>query len=982
MNILNPSKQIITFEIDKGLYIHNPNKAFVDSFPVFKSNKKLSLKEFTNKLPESIQQFQILSSAIENKTNSLTLDLAAGNKFNIQLSELESGRFIFIGSIFDEKDSINARLDHLETIKMSGDGVILGNSNGEIIYINPKITEFSKYSADDLIGQHISILFSETELKQKPLRFDILEEGKEYLTKRKIRTKNGKNLHVEMLSKKVNDGYITNIRNTEDRIQTENKLEEIRRRLLFVTKLERIGIIDYNLNSNKVFYNEEMCKILDIIDIESCHDLQKWLNHIHPDDQERINQGLEMVKESGKTFEFVYRIMTKENQKTIKASADVLVNIEENTKKLIISSIDISYLNDMRLKLQELEHTFQSFANTATSIIFIYSQKFLYVNRAFERITGYGMKEALKLDFWDIVHPDYKEIVKKRGLKRVSGESTTNHYDFKIINKKGKTIWVDFSAASIKYMGKQAAIGSAFDITDRKELEQKLLNNIQDLEDEKKKVASSENKFQQYMFQNTAAMLVVDVKSKEIIFSNKSAANLYGYSIKELESLKIYNLQSISKEEVDRKMAKAILQSSNEFVFSHIKKDQTIISVKVNASPVDYNNVKSMVLIITDISEELKTKTRLIDSHTSYKNILDSISEMLYILNGKGEFIYINKAAIKNYQYPSEELIGKTPEFVSAPDKNNLEEVGKMLEKAYNGVQNTIYFWGQRKDKSIFPKEVVLSPGYYFGQKVVIAVSRDISEHIKITDELTQAKEKAEESDKLKSAFLANMSHEIRTPMNAILGFSEIIKDPDMDQNERIKFINIINRSSHHLLSLINDLVDLSKIYANQMHIVENKSSLNSLFFEIFEFFESEINNSDKKDHIKLSVSFGLPYGKDVILTDETRLRQVLTNIIGNAIKFTKAGKIHFDYKLLEEFLQFTISDTGIGIPQEQTKNVFNRFVQADQTISKRYGGTGLGLAISQACVELLGGEIWLESEVGKGTNVFFKIPYITSENL
>lgn len=164
------------------------------------------------------------------------------------------------------------------------------------------------------------------------------------------------------------------------------------------------------------------------------------------------------------------------------------------------------------------------------------------------------------------------------------------------------------------------------------------------------------------------------------------------------------------------------------------------------------------------------------------------------------------------------------------------------------------------------------------------------------------------------------------------------------------------------------------------MQVQKSKCSLNSMFFEIFELYEGEITNLDKKDALDLTVSFGLPYGKDVIFTDETRLRQALNNTIGNAIKFTKKGKIHFEYVLQDEFLRFKIADTGIGIPEDQIKNVFNRFVQADQTISKKYGGTGLGLAISQACVELLGGEIWIESEVNKGTQVYFNIPYIIED--
>lgn len=777
-----------------------------------------------------------------------------------------------------------------------------------------------------------------------------------------------------MLSKKVKDGYITNIRNIEDRVQIENELEEIRKRHVFVTQLEKIGIIDQNLNNGEFVFNNEMGKILDIK--QDLVDYSAWINMIHPDDKDRVLEGLDMVKESGNTFNFVYRIKTKNKTKTIKSSADILFSENSRYKKLIISAIDISDSNELKLKLQELQQTYSALTKTESNAIFIYRKKFLYVNSGFEKISGYNAKEILQMNFWDIIHPDHVQVVKERGLRRISGENPIAHYDFKIITKSGEVKWLDLSASTIKYMGSYAAIGSALDITDRKKLESELKENIEYLEEERQKVEESENRFRNYIVHNTAAMLAVDIKTKKILFANLSASEMYGYSQEEFRNLKVYDIQTLNKNEVDARMKDAITRSSNEFDFKHRKKNGNTFHVRVNVSLIESKESSALVLIINDIDEEVRNKLQLIESHTTYKNILNSISEMLYVLNEKGEFIYVNQASIDTYQYSSDEMIGKTPEFLSAPGKNDLVDVADKLKQAYNGHQNTIFFWGLRKDKSIFPKEVVLSPGYYFSEKAVIAVSRDITEHLNIRQELTQAKEKAEESDKLKSAFLANMSHEIRTPMNAILGFSELIKDQEMDQEERVRFINIINRSSHHLLDLIDDLVDMSKIYSNQMPLYEDKMSLNSVFFEIYEFFETKLISDERNNELKISISFGLPYGKDIIKTDETRFRQILNNLIGNAIKFTKKGHVHFEYILQENELLFKVEDTGIGIPESQLINVFNRFVQGDQKIGKEYGGTGLGLAISKACTEMLGGKIWIESKVNQGTTIYFTLPY------
>jgi hypothetical protein len=975
MDILKHSKSIIYFEINSDLNIVKTNDKFKTIFPSMKDDRILPLEKLCENFPNPEKQLNILTNALSSDSKALQIQIDQEKKLQLEVVSKPQDIACFFGTIDQVQHIQESFFENWNAIQMSVDAIILGDLQGHIIYINPKVTEFTKYAADELIGQHISILFPEEEMNKKPLRFDLLNKSKEYLTQRVIRTKNGDKLHIEMLSKKVKNGYITNIRNIEERIKAENELEEIRNRHLFVAKLERIGIIDYNLTENTSIYNDQMCRILGYNDFQNCDNLEKWIEKIHPDDRERVTEGLKMVQHEGNTFEFVYRVQLPGKLKTIKASADILYSENSNAHKLIISSIDISDSNELKIKLQELEQTFHALSNSATSTIFIYREKFLYVNRSFERVTGYRMKEALNMNFWDIIHPDHRQIVESRGRKRISGASEISHYDFKIITKSGEVKWMEFAAAGIRYMGEYAAIGSAFDITQRKQLEIKLKDKLEELEKEKEKVIQSENRFKEYMLQHMAPMFAVDIQTKKITFANKAAETLYGYNTNEFKLLSIYNLQTLSKAEVDQKMQAAIQKTSSEFIFKHKRKDNSIVTVRAYASPVKIHGSLSMVIIINDISQELATKEKLLESHTTYKNILDSISEMLYILDKEGAFLYVNEAAVKNYQYPANEFKGKTPAFLSAPGKNNLEEVAANLKRAYDGEQNTIYFWGLRKDGSIFPKEVVLSPGYYFGEKVVLAVSRDISEHLQITEELTIAKEKAEESDQLKSAFLANMSHEIRTPMNAILGFSELIKDPEMESEERLKFIHIINRSSNHLLNLINDLVDMSKIYSNQMPLSKDKFSLNSIFFEIYEYFESELVRNEKNDHIKLTVSFGLPYGKDVIVSDETRLRQILNNLIGNAVKFTSKGKVHFEYKMRGEFLHFKVLDTGIGIQKEQIKNVFNRFIQADDTISKKFGGTGLGLAITQACVDLLGGEIWLDSEYGEGTQVYFKIP-------
>jgi len=247
------------------------------------------------------------------------------------------------------------------------------------------------------------------------------------------------------------------------------------------------------------------------------------------------------------------------------------------------------------------------------------------------------------------------------------------------------------------------------------------------------------------------------------------------------------------------------------------------------------------------------------------------------------------------------------------------------------------------------------------------------------TKELVSAKEKAEESDKLKSAFLANMSHEIRTPLNGIVGFLQFINNDNLSPKRRKEYINIINSNTTQLLRIINDIVDISKIEAKQMTITPVPVDINELMNELWVFFVAHLQ-ANNKGHVKLILDESGMIDPCVIYIDPTRLRQVLNNLIGNAVKFTDKGYIRFGYRKAEaDVLEFVVDDSGIGLPENQREVIFERFRQADtdKSIQKLYGGTGLGLTISRSLVQLEGGKIWVESTEGLGSSFYFTIPYL-----
>ncbi len=245
-------------------------------------------------------------------------------------------------------------------------------------------------------------------------------------------------------------------------------------------------------------------------------------------------------------------------------------------------------------------------------------------------------------------------------------------------------------------------------------------------------------------------------------------------------------------------------------------------------------------------------------------------------------------------------------------------------------------------------------------------------EKAKRVAELTMAKEHAEESSRLKTTFLANMSHEIRTPMNGILGFTELMKDPKLTAEEQQKYISIIEKSGVRMLNIVNDIISISKIESGQMEICISETNINEQTEYIYTFFKPEAELKG----IKIFLKNSLPAKEATIKTDSEKIYAILTNLVKNAIKYSDKGSIGVGYEKKGKYLEFFVKDTGIGIPKDRQKAVFNRFVQADSGDKRAFQGAGLGLSISKAYVEMLGGEIRVESEEGKGSIFYFTIPY------
>ncbi len=477
-------------------------------------------------------------------------------------------------------------------------------------------------------------------------------------------------------------------------------------------------------------------------------------------------------------------------------------------------------------------------------------------------------------------------------------------------------------------------------------------------------IEESEDRYSTFVNSNLDMVFLKDTDYRYAVV-NSQLAEFFGKTAPEVIGRTDYDLMSEAAADACRFSDEEALRKGEVFI------NEEVIGQRVYETrkfPVTIKNKKVVGGIIRDITAQKAAQEEILKLS---KGIEQSPASVV-ITDIQGNIEYVNAKFCTLTGYTLEEVIGKNPRILKSTEDNVTD---------YTALWNTILageewrgeFYNRKKSGELCWEWASISPIKNEAGTIshFIAVKEDITDYKRLQKELIAARDKAEESDRLKSAFLKNISHEIRTPLNGIMGFTELLLDPNNSDDERLQFSYHITLSVNRLIKTVTDIINIASIETGQEVVREKTADLMQLLENAFEELQ---RTADSK--IQITLQTDLQPEECSIWVDEAKLSQILANLTENALKFTYSGEINLGCRRLGDELQFFVTDTGIGIPLEHHQTIFERFRQVDDSLNRQYEGTGLGLSICKSYVDMMGGRMWLESEQGRGSSFYFTIPF------
>jgi PAS domain S-box-containing protein len=758
-----------------------------------------------------------------------------------------------------------------------------------------------------------------------------------------------------------------------------------------VGEMAKVGGWKLNLATEEVLWTRETYLIHEVPEGETI-DLESAVRYYDPEDRPTIEAAVRRTMATGEPFDLECRLITAKGRHIRVHSIGRAVNVDGRVAQLTGTFQDITERKQAEEALRESEEKHRMVVDNASEVVIVIQDGMLrLVNPALVAMLGYSEQELKSTPFPSFVHPDDRAMVVDRHQKRARGEPVSGRYEFRVRTKDGDARWVEANAVGIEWEGRPATLGLLSDITERKRTETEL-----------RKLAS--------IVRYSSELISLATLDGKMIFLNDAGCKALGIPPAEVEQTGIMQvIPAHLKEKVETELLPALLGVGNwvgELQYLNLKTGRLIdvhatafvIRDQTTGAPLYLANVSR------DITEGKRADEALRASEEKHRLLVENSHDIIYTLTPDGVFSFVSPAWTALLGHPVTEVAGQPFQKFVHPDDlagcmaflQAAIETGERREGVEYRVRHTDGSWYWHTTSAVPSRD---EAGTVVGFE---GTARDITERKRVEEALqetnrwlvettTRANDmaaQAEMANIVKSDFLANMSHEIRTPMNGVIGMTGLLLDTELNDEQR-RYADIVRASGESLLTLINDILDFSKIEAKKLDLETLDFDLTSLLDDFAATMAARTH--EKGLELLCAADLDVP---TLLRGDPGRLRQILTNVAGNAIKFTHAGEVAIRVSLVEEkgagfgdpdsgggreageaptvLLRFAVRDTGIGIPHDKLSLLFNKFSQVDASTTREYGGTGLGLAISKQLAELMGGEVGVSSEEGKGSEFWF----------
>jgi PAS domain S-box-containing protein len=858
-------------------------------------------------------------------------------------------------------------------VEHMSDGMLVIDCQHRIVDVNPAACSLLSQSASALIGLPIEEVLPtlSSNLAVGNSHFSIEQQFSAPSDESQSKT-----LWIEITGSQIYNqrqrkaGWLILLRDRTHQHAMQTSLRKSEANLARAQAMAHLGSWEWDLQSNEFYWSDETYRICGIEPGHTSLTLEYILSLIHPEDQQPTMDVLNQAIATRSPVTYEQRLIRSDgSERYLLENVEVTCDDDGNAIRILGTVQDITEQNKIEEQLRTNEARLQAIFDNAAAGIVVGDRygRYTFVNQHAADAVGYTTSEFYQLNSFDLIHPEDRTAMQADIQAIFQGKVARYRRERRYVRKDGSIIWCDLTTNAI--LNEQGAIDSVLgvliDITDRKQMEDKL--------------RKSEERLQHILDFSPHGVLVLD-DTYIIQYASPLARELLQQP--DLEGLP-FGLPITSYDGCEVEV---------EVVLPHLAKHNAILELRVMET--EWDNKPSYVVSMNDITDRKQAEEKL----RKLSRAVEQSPSSVVITDTSGAIEYVNSSFTQVTGYTFREALGQNPRILKA---------GTLPHDFYQTLWKTISsgqewrgeFHNKKKNGELFWEAASIAPIFNKSGRIThfVAVKEDITARKQMERELWLAREHAESANRAKSTFLANMSHELRTPLNAILGFTQILSQGQEMRSENREYLTIISRSGEHLLAIINDVLDMSKIEAGRVSLNETDFNLCTLLKSLNDMFRLRA----KQKGLQLTCERD-PHVPVHIRTDEQKLRQVLANLLSNAVKFTQQGSItlRITTEPLDSLdlpanaasaqvqmdaapaanssmrLRFEVSDTGEGIADEDLPFLFEAFVQT-QSGQKFQEGTGLGLPISQKFVELMGGTLQVRSEVGFGSTFTVDLPVL-----